>query len=85
MRKNRVYISTERKNYSNNAYAKDYKFDRVCFFRIATSHNTIIMREDKWFEEAVPKLKVTYFIIVYLIHDQCSLKLINNTNYKLEI
>ena len=30
---------------------QDYKFDRVCFFRIATSHNTIIMREDKWFEE----------------------------------
>jgi len=54
------WVATERKNYSNNAYAKDYKFDRVCFFRIATSHNTIIMREDKWFEEAVPKLKVTW-------------------------
>ena len=54
------WIEEERQKFDKTAYAKDYIFDKACFFRIVSSHNIAIMREDKWFEEAVPKLKVTW-------------------------
>jgi putative phage-type endonuclease len=54
------WIEEERQKFDTTQYAKDYKFDKACFFRIVSSHNISIMRDDKWFEECVPKLKVTW-------------------------
>ena len=54
------WIEEERQKFDKTAYAKDYIFDKACFFRIVSSHNIAIMRDDKWFEECVPKLKVTW-------------------------
>ena len=54
------WIEEERQKFSTTQYAKDYMFDKACFFRIVSSHNISIMRDDKWFEECVPKLKVTW-------------------------
>jgi putative phage-type endonuclease len=60
------WIDDEKKKFKLNPLSKDYKFDKPLFFRIVTTHNTIILREDKWFEEAVPKLKVTWDKIKFL-------------------
>ena len=60
------WIDDERKKFVSNPLSKDYKFDKPLFFRIVTSHNTSIYREDKWFNEAVPKLKVTWEKIKFL-------------------
>ena len=54
------WIEEEKKNFNSSKYAKDYKFDKPCFFKIISSHNISIMRDNKWFEESVPKLKVTW-------------------------
>lgn len=61
-----AWIDEERKKFPSSEYAKDYKFDKPLFFRIVTSHNTTIMREDEWFKQAVPKLKVTWDKIKFL-------------------
>jgi hypothetical protein len=60
------WIEKERKDFPNHKWAKDYKFDRACYFRITQSHNCTIMRDDPWFEQCVPKLKVTWDKIAYL-------------------
>jgi len=60
------WIDDEKKKFETDPLSKDYKFDKPLFFRIVTSHNTSIYREDKWFEEAVPKLKVTWDRIKFL-------------------
>jgi putative phage-type endonuclease len=60
------WIEKERKDFPNHKWAKDYKFDKACFFRITQSHNCTIMRDDAWFAEAVPKLKVTWDKIKFL-------------------
>jgi len=60
------WIEKERKDFPNHKWAKDYKFDRPCFFRITQSHNCTIMRDDPWFVEHVPKLKVTWDKILFL-------------------
>jgi len=54
------WIEEERGKFKSNKLSKDYKFDKPLFFKIATSHNTTIMREDKWFVESIPKLKETW-------------------------
>jgi putative phage-type endonuclease len=60
------WIDDEKKKFEKDPLSKDYKFDKPLFFRIVTSHNTSIYREDKWFEESVPKLKVTWDRIKFL-------------------
>ena len=60
------WIDEEKKKFEKDPLSKNYKFDKPLFFRIVTSHNTSIYREDKWFEEAVPKLKVTWDKIKFL-------------------
>jgi hypothetical protein len=60
------WIEKERKDFPNHKWAKDYKFDRPCFFRITQSHNCTIMRDDPWFVEHVPKLQVTWDKIKFL-------------------
>ena len=62
------WIEEERKKFAlgTNPLSKDYKFDKGLFFKIATSHNTSIYREDVWFQQAVPKLQVTWDRIKFL-------------------
>jgi hypothetical protein len=54
------WIEKERKDFPNHKWAKEYKFDRPCFFRITQSHNCTIMRDDPWFVEHVPKLEQSF-------------------------
>jgi len=60
------WVETERKNFPNHKWATDYKFDKACFYRITQSHNCTIMRDDPWFQQAVPKLQVTWERIKHL-------------------
>jgi hypothetical protein len=54
------WIETERNKFTTDPLSSNYKFDKPLFFRIVSSHNTTIMREDPWFVSSVPKLKETW-------------------------
>jgi len=60
------WIDDEKKKFVTSPLNKDYRFDKPLFFRIVTSHNTTILREDEWFKQAIPKLKVTWDRIKFL-------------------
>lgn len=54
------WIESERIKFATDPLSANYKFDKPLFFRIVSSHNTTILREDPWFVNAVPKLKETW-------------------------
>jgi putative phage-type endonuclease len=54
------WIDSEKQKFSTSEHANKYKFDKPLFFKVVSSHNTIIMREDSWFEQSLPKLKETW-------------------------
>jgi len=42
-------------DFHNSKYYKDYVFDRILYWKLVKSHNVVIERDTKWFEENLPK------------------------------
>ena len=59
------WIQSEKEKFSSSPLSTDYKFDQPLFFRVVSSHNISIYRDDKYFADALPKLKKTWDTILY--------------------
>lgn len=59
------WIQSEKEKFPSSPLATDYKFDQPLFFRVVSSHNISIYRDDKYFADALPKLKKTWDTILH--------------------
>ena len=70
---------------------KGYTFDKVKYWRLEKAHNVTIKRDDKWFEEALPKFKKMWDYVLFLRRKKKKLKIlvdyieIQDTKYNKDI
>ena len=59
------WILEEISNFYNSKYYNDYVFDRILYWKLVKSHNVVIDRDTKWFEDNLPKYKELWEKVKY--------------------